>query len=280
MSSRGTIRVGVSGWAYPSWRGDFFPTGLVQREELAYLAERMSSVEINGSFYSLQRPASYQRWRDATPEDFVFAVKGGRYITHMRRLRDVEVPLANFFASGVLALREKLGPVLWQLPPSLVFDEAILSGFLELLPRTTSEAASLARRHDDKVPEDQAVTSAPRGRPIRHALEVRHESFCSEPALRVLRRHDVSMVLADSAGRWPVVDEDTSDLAYVRLHGHTTLYASGYSGRSLDRWAERCLAWQQEGRDVVVYFDNDMRGRAPHDAVSLLARLSSVRAAE
>ncbi|NKR04636.1 DUF72 domain-containing protein, partial len=110
------IRVGISGWSYPGWRGDFYPPGLRQRDELAYAAERMSSIEVNGSFYSLQRPTSYAAWHDATPDDFVFAVKGGRFIPHMKRLRDVETPLANFLASGVRALRDKLGPVLWQLP--------------------------------------------------------------------------------------------------------------------------------------------------------------------
>jgi uncharacterized protein YecE (DUF72 family) len=141
----GRVRIGISGWNYPKWRGVFFPPGLPQKSELAFASRQVDSIEINGSFYSLLRPESVVRWYEQTPEDFTFAVKGSRYITHMKRLRGVEVALANFFASGVLALREKLGPVLWQLPPSMAFDAARLTEILELLPRSTAEAAALAR---------------------------------------------------------------------------------------------------------------------------------------
>ncbi len=270
----GLIRVGVSGWTYPSWRGDFYPSGLVQRLELSYAAERMSSVEINGSFYALQRPSSYEKWRDATPPGFVFTVKAGRYLTHLKRLSGVETALANFFASGPLLLGEKLGPILWQLPATLAFDEELLATFFDLLPRCTDDAAALASRHDDKVPRARASTEALVGQPIRHALEARHDSFRDERATRLLQRHGVSLVLADSAGRWPMIDETTSDVAYVRLHGHTTLYTSGYAAASLDRWAERCLTRAEEGQDVFVYFDNDVHGHAPHDAVGLEARVT------
>jgi len=273
----GRIRVGISGWTYPSWRGDFYPRGLAQRLELAYAAERMSSIEVNGSFYSLQRPSSYERWRDATPPDFELAVKGGRYITHLKRLAGVETALANFFASGPLLLGEKLGPVLWQLPATVAFDAPLLEAFFELLPRSTDDAAALAARHDDKLPEGRVSTTAPVHRRVRHALEVRHNSFRDEAAAKLLQRHDVSLVLADSAGRWPVIDQRTSDITYVRLHGHTTLYTSGYAPASLDRWAERCLAWADEGQDVYVYFDNDARGRAPHDALGLESRVTGQR---
>ena len=144
-----SIRVGISGWRYAGWRGDFYPKGLAQRRELEYASQRLTSIEINGSFYSLQRPSSYASWRDETPDGFVFAVKGGRYVTHLKRLVDVETPLANFFASGVLALGPKLGPVLWQLPENLRFDADVLDAFFALLPRTTGEAATLSERHDD-----------------------------------------------------------------------------------------------------------------------------------
>src|SRR6478609_3165201 len=144
-------RIGVSGWRYPSWRGDFYPKGLPQRLELTYAAERMTSIEINGSFYSLQRPSSYAAWRAAVPADVDFAVKGGRFITHLKALRDVETPLANFFASGVLALGDQLGPFLWQLPERLTFDAGVVDTFLGLLPRTTTSVADLASRHDDKL---------------------------------------------------------------------------------------------------------------------------------
>jgi uncharacterized protein YecE (DUF72 family) len=267
------IRVGISGWSYAGWRGDFYPKGLVHRRELAYAAERMPTIEINGSFYSLQRPSSYQTWREQTPEDFVFAVKGGRFITHLKKLAGVETALANFFASGVLALGPKLGPFLWQLPANLGFDAERLSAFFDLLPRTTSEAAALAAGHDAKVPDDRAFTTADAERPLRHALEFRSETFCTPEAYDLLRRHDIACVVADTAGRFPLVEQVTSDFMYVRLHGEQELYVSGYSDASLDRWAERCLAWQASGQDVYVYFDNDAKGYAPHDALSLQGKV-------
>lgn len=266
-------RIGVSGWRYPSWRGDFYPKGLPQRLELTYAAERMTSIEINGSFYSLQRPSSYAAWRAAVPGDVDFAVKGGRFITHMKALRDVETPLANFFASGVLALGPQLGPVLWQLPERVHFDAERLRRFLELLPRSTGEAARLAEKHDDKLKEDRILTTCEVDVRVRHALEPRHESFDSEPARELCAEFGVAMVIADSAGTWPVMDDATSDFRYVRLHGETELYASGYTDESLDRWARTCGHWMEQGHDVHVYFDNDARGHAPHDAVRLLQRL-------
>jgi len=267
------VRIGVSGWRYPRWRGDFYPKGLPQRLELTYAAERMSAVELNGSFYSLQRPTSYAAWSAGVPDGFLFAVKGGRFITHMKKLAGVETALANFFASGVLALGDKLGPVLWQLPERLAFDEERLEGFFALLPRTTAEAAALAERHDDKLAEDRVLTKASSDRPVRHALEPRHPSFQSAGARELLRRNDICMVVADSAGRWPQMPDATSDFRYVRLHGETELYASGYTDESLDRWADQCRRWLDEGHDVHVYFDNDAKGHAPHDALRLLDRL-------
>ncbi len=266
--------MGISGWRYAGWRGDFYPRGLAQRKELAYAAERLTSIEINGSFYSLQRPSSYTTWRDETPDDFVFAVKGGRFITHMKKLAGVETALANFFASGVLALGPKLGPVLWQLPGTLGFDAERLSGFFDQLPRTTHEAAELAKHHDAKVPDDRALTQATVDRPLRHALEVRHDSFATPEAVALLRDHDISFVVADTAGRWPVIREVTSDLMYVRLHGDVELYTNGYSDEALDAWAGRVRDWAEAGQDVHVYFDNDAKGFAPHDALALLSRLS------
>lgn len=268
----GAVRVGTSGWSYPRWRGDFYPSGLPHRLELAYAAERMTSVEVNGSFYSLQRPSSYRHWREQTPDDFVFAVKGGRFITHLKRLVGVETALANFFASGVLALGPQLGPILWQLPEALPYDAARLAHFFELLPRTTVAAAALAAQHDAKVPDDRALTVADADRPLRHVLEFRSPTYATEEALALLRAHDVGCVLSDSAGRWPRVDAATSDVRYVRLHGDTELYASGYRPETLDGWAARCREWAHT-QDVFVYFDNDARGFAPHDAVALLARL-------
>ena len=268
-----SIRVGISGWRYPGWRGDFYPKGLAQRRELEYAAERLTSIEINGSFYSLQRPTSYASWRDETPDGFVFAVKGARYVTHLKRLVDVETPLANFFASGVLALGPKLGPLLWQLPENLRFDAEVLDTFLAGLPRTTVEAAELSKGHDDKVPDDRALTTAEERRPLHHALEFRSPTFAVPAVTEVLRRRHVATVLADTAGRWPRVDEATGSIRYARLHGDQELYASGYTDRALDEWADRVRGWADAGQDVFVYFDNDMKGYAPHDAMRLIERL-------
>jgi len=273
-TDRARIRVGISGWSYRAWRGDFYPAGLPQRAELAYAAERLDAVEVNGSFYSLQRPTSYAAWRAQTPDGFELAVKGGRFVTHMKKLRDVRAPLANFFASGVLALGDRLGPVLWQLPEQLHFDADLLSSFFDQLPRTQGEVAEAARGHDAKLPDDRALTDvAPdlADRPVRHALEFRHASFCTDEALDLLRQHEVACVVADTAGRWVRAEAVTSDLVYVRLHGAHELYTSRYDDAALDSWAERLTAWADEDgvREVVVFFDNDARGHAPHDAVRL-----------
>lgn len=269
------VYVGVSGWSYDGWRGDFYPEGLPRRRQLGYVAERLTSVELNGSFYSLQRPSTYQRLVDETPEGFPVAVKGGRFITHLRRLDDVGQGLANFFASGLLLLGDQLGPVLWQLPANLAFDPDLVAGFLERLPRDHHQAARLAGRHDDKLAGDRAVTRSVSAGVVRHALEPRHPSFGEPEATALLREHGVALVASDSPGDWPCFDESTADFRYVRLHGHTQLYASGYSGASLDGWARTLRGWRDAGQDAYVYFDNDARGRAPHDAVALLGRLAA-----
>jgi uncharacterized protein YecE (DUF72 family) len=234
----------------------------------------MNSVEINGSFYSLQRPSSYRTWAEAVPDGFEFAVKAGRFITHLKKLADVETPLANFFASGVLALGTKLGPMLWQLPPTLGFDPDRLATFFALLPRTMGAAAALAERHDGRLTGDRALarTDQPRHR-IRHALEVRHESFRTSQCYELLRHHDIALVVADSPGTWPFIEELTSSLMYVRLHGHDELYASGYDDEALDAWAARVRSWAEAGQDVHVYCDNDAKVRAPYDAMGLMERL-------
>ncbi len=286
----GAVRIGISGWRYAPWRGVFYPPGLPQRSELAYAAAHLGSVEINGSFYSLQRPDSYRAWRADTPEGFVFSVKGPRFVTHMKKLAGVETPLANFFASGVLALGDRLGPLLWQLPPNLGFDPDRLARFFDLLPRSTAAAARLAERHDDKVPEGRALTTTDADRPLRHVLEVRHDSFVTPAFPQLLRAHDVGLVVADTAGRWPHLEDVTSDVVYVRLHGHGELYVSGYDDAQLDAWAAKVAAWAtgarppdgprltppapDRPRDVHVYFDNDVKVRAPFDAAALAARLA------
>lgn len=286
------IRIGISGWRYAGWRGVFYPKGLVQRDELAFAAAHFGSIEINGSFYALQRPESYRAWYAETPASFVFAVKGGRFITHMKKLRDVETPLANFFASGVLCLEDKLGPILWQLPSNVSYDEARFEAFLGLLPRDGDAATRLARRHDARVVK-HPETSISRLRRIRHAMEVRDPS-CACPALvEQLRRHGVALVVADTGRRFPYLEDVTADFIYVRLHGGEKLYESAYSAEAIRWWAARVRAWSKgseppdavhvspirperiRSRDVYVYFDNDAKVHAPFDAMSLQAALQS-----
>ena len=268
------MRIGISGWRYRPWRGVFYPPGLVQRRELEHAAQRFDTIEINGSFYSLQRPSSYQRWAEQTPDGFVFAVKGPRFVTHMMRLRRSRVPLANFFASGVLALGEGLGPVLWQLPERQGYDPEQLAEFFSLLPRSTTAALGLARVHDDKV-ADRAWLEAGPDRPIEHVLEVRSQEFAdNNEFVELLRQHGIGLVVADTAGRWPALDAVTSDVVYVRLHGDEELYVSGYSDEALHQWADRIRRWRRSC-DVYVYFDNDAKVHAPFDAMKL-ARLLDI----
>ncbi|WP_067856568.1 DUF72 domain-containing protein [Nocardia shimofusensis] len=267
----GEIRIGTSGWVYPPWRGVFYPEGLPHKNELAYLAERLDSVEINGSFYSLQRPSSYRRWAEQTPPDFRFAVKGSRFITHMKRLRDGQGPLANFLASGVLALEEKLGPILWQLPPTFRYDPAALAGFFRALPRSTAHAAEIATHHDHRV--EHPYTTVGADRPMRHALEIRHPSFETTQFCDLLREHRIGLVVADTAGEYPLIEEVTADFVYVRLHGHEELYVSGYTEEGLDMWARKIEHWA-ENNDVYAYFDNDAKVMAPRDALALRERLA------
>lgn len=277
----GRIRVGISGWRYPPWRGAFYPAGLRQQDELAYVAHRLPTVEINGSFYALQTPASYARWYAATPPGFVFSVKASRYITHQLRLREAAAALPAFFASGLLGLREKLGPVLWQLPPSLAFDAATVEAFVAALPADTAAAQALAQRADRAAATDAV-------RPLRHALEVRHPSFVDARFVALLRRHRVALVVADTGGRWPELVDATADFVYLRLHGAAELYLSRYTEAQLDDWAARMRAWARGAeppgrraaapmpaapRDVYAYFDNTDKPHAPDNACALLRRL-------
>ena len=274
------IRVGISGWVYPPWRGTFYPAGLPVRRELAYVAERLTSVEVNGSFYGLLRPSTYAAWVDevaaVADDDFVLAIKGSRFITHLRKLLDPVPALANFYASGVLALGARTGPFLWQLPASSHFHEAKVAAFLEALPTTAGAAAGLAAQHDERITEDRALTTtALPDLPLRHAVEVRHESFRTPAFTDLLRAHGVALVLSDNPGTWPVFDEVTAPFAYVRLHGHDELYASGYDDAQLDAWAAKVRGWDEAGLDVYVYCDNDAKVRAPFDAMNLLARVGA-----
>lgn len=268
----GRARIGISGWRYAPWRHVFYPKGLAQHRELHYASREFMSIELNGSFYLLQTPDAYARWHDDTPDGFVFAIKGSRYITHMRRLRDCDTPLANFFASGIFNLREKIGPFLWQLPPTLKFDRDRIARFLELLPRTTGQAMRLARRRDRRV-RGRVRLTIDLDLPLRHAMEVRHPSFVDPSFVALLREQGVALVVADTAGKWPYLEDVTADFMYLRLHGDQELYASGYTPAALDRWAERIRRWLRNG-DVYCYFDNDRKVHAPFDAHALEARLA------
>ena len=285
------IRIGISGWRYAPWRGVFYPDDLPQKRELEYASRQFPSIELNGSFYSLQSPASWKAWHDATPRDFRFAVKGPRYLTHIRRLRDIGKPLGNFMASGLLQLGAKLGPFLWQFPPNMKYDRALFDDFLAMLPRDTDAASALARKRDRTLMRGRSVLKADRNRRLRHAVEIRHESFRCDGFIDLLRTHDVALVVADTAGKWPLLEDVTAGFMYLRLHGDAELYVSGYGDAALADWAARIRAWAggaepadarraadrtapaRKSRDVYAYFDNDVKVRAPFDARALMQRL-------
>jgi uncharacterized protein YecE (DUF72 family) len=279
------IRIGISGWRYAGWRGVFYPQDLAQRRELEFASRHFNSIEINGSFYSLQDAASWQKWHNETPRDFLFAVKCPRFISHIKRLRDIEAPLANFFASGVLLLRRKLGPLLWQFPPNMVFDAQRWEAFFRLLPKTMAAAARQAAQHDQRIDQAALPETIPR-RPLLHAMEIRHESFRCEEFIALLRKYGIALVVADTAGKFPYLEDVTADFVYLRLHGAEVLYASGYDDNSLKRWAKRIALWsagaeprdaqrassskpEKAPRSVYCYFDNDAKVRAPFDAQRL-----------
>jgi uncharacterized protein YecE (DUF72 family) len=285
------VRIGISGWRYAPWRGIFYPKDLPQRRELEYASRLFSALEINGSFYSLQRPECYASWYAQTPAGFTFAVKGSRFITHMRKLRDIEEPLANFLASGLFNLREKLGPILWQFPPNFKYNRARLEPFLELLPHDTETACRLARRRSAWM-KGRVRLGIDAKRELRHAIEIRHESFLDASFVELLQTHRVAFVTAETAGRWPLYEDLTADFVYVRLHGDQELYRSGYGDDALERWARRIRAWnagsepadarkivdtksaRSRARDVYCFFDNtDAKSRAPFDAQTLMQKL-------
>jgi len=284
---RMTVRIGISGWRYAGWRGVFYPKGLQQRRELEFASQTFGTIEINGTFYSLQRPASFEQWAAETPDDFVFSLKGSRFITHMLKLRNIETPLANYFASGLLGLGRKMGPVLWQFAPQMQFSRERFEGFFKGLPRSTKEAARLAKRCDDRM-LGRSVLKAKEDLPIRHCVEIRHESFAVPEFMELLRSYNIGFVVADTV-EWPLLMEVTADFVYCRLHGSEQLYASGYEAEALEVWADRVVAFARgqraEGRyveerrpdgverDVFVYFDNDAKVRAPFDALGLQERV-------
>jgi uncharacterized protein YecE (DUF72 family) len=281
----GTIRIGIAGWNFVPWRGEFYPEGLPQKQELDYASRALRTIEINATFYRHQKPASFAAWAAATPETFRFSVKGHQLVTHLKKLRDVEIPLANFFGSGVLALGDRLGPFVWQLPGNLGFEAGRLEAFLDLLPKAPDALINLAARADERLGhapylELEGIAG------IRHALEVRHRGFADPAVLKLLEKHNVALVTADTA-EWPTMDI-TADFAYLRLQGAPG--ADRYSEAELDRWADRLRALAEgqpvpggtwlgaapsdgRARDVFAYFVSTDKVHAPANAVALMRRL-------
>jgi uncharacterized protein YecE (DUF72 family) len=292
MSSASQIRIGISGWRYDGWRGAFYPEDLPQRRELEYAARQLNSIELNGTFYSTQRPQSFQQWSKDTPDDFVFSIKGSQFITHIRKIENVETALANFLAQGLLRFGKKLGPILWQFAPSFSIDLPRLENFFKLLPRTQKQAAAYARQRDEWM-ASRSWLEVEEDRPLHYAVEIRHKSFATPEYVSLLRENNIALVVADSV-KWPCLMDVTADIVYCRLHGSEKLYASGYTPDAIDLWAHRILAWsrgeevtdgtrihpdpgpRRDSRDVFVYFDNDLKVRAPFDAQSLSKRIAEI----
>lgn len=293
MSQQGQIRIGMSGWRYDEWRGTFYPDKLAQRRELEFASRQLNSIELNGTFYSTQRPNSFQTWRKETPDDFVFAIKGSQFITHIRKLENVETALANFLAQGMLCLGKKFGPILWQLPPNFSIDLKRLEIFFKLLPRTQKQAAAYARQRDEWM-SSRSWLEVEEDLPLHHAVEIRHKSFAIPEYISQLRENNIALVVADSV-KWPCMMDVTADIVYCRLHGSEKLYPNGYTAESIDVWARRVIAWsrgeevtdftrihpdagpKRDSRDVFVYFDDDVKVRAPFDAMSLSARIAELQ---
>jgi uncharacterized protein YecE (DUF72 family) len=280
------VRVGISGWEYDGWVGDFYPPSLPRRRRLEYVTHAFDTLEVNGTFYSLKSPTTFERWYGSAPADFRFALRGSRYITHTRRLRDPTVPLANFFANGLLRLEDKLGPLLWQCPPHMDWEPDTFEAFCARLPTDTMQASALARHHDARV-RGRASYHVDRNRNLRHAFEIRDARMLRIEMLRCLRRHGHALVIADTAGRYPYAEDVTAGFVYVRLHGTGQMYVGHYDARARGHWRERIRRWAaadepehgqriaelrppaRKGRDVYVYFDNDAHGHAPFDALAL-----------
>jgi uncharacterized protein YecE (DUF72 family) len=252
MNAAGKIRAGIGGWVYPPWRGTFYPSGLKQAEELAYASRRVSAIEINGTFYGLQKPASFRRWHDETPEDFVFSLKGPRFITHRRDFAGIGPALDRFLASGLTELRDKLGPILWQFAPTIGLDRAALAAFLELLPGEIE------------------------GRPLRHVVELRRPDLVDDAILGLLAARRIALARVDD-DKYPAFDAVTADFVYARLRRCAAEEPEGYPPQALDGWANTFHRLSAGGgRDCFVYFINGGKVRAPAAAQGLLQRLGAL----
>jgi uncharacterized protein YecE (DUF72 family) len=250
MSKQGQIRVGIGGWVFPPWRGTFYPKEVKQADELAYASRHVTAIEINGTFYRLQTPASYKKWRDGTPDDFVFSLKGSRFITYRNDLASAAPFMERFFASGLAELGPKLGPVLWQFMPSLRFDETNFAAFLEALPKSLGN------------------------RKLRHVLEVRSKSFADPAFARLMEKHEAAIAWVEDA-KVPLIEVVTTDFVYARLRQCRDDEPTGYSPDALDKVADRFRTHSQAGRDCFLYFINGAKVRAPHAAMALIERLGS-----
>lgn len=267
VSSRtGRIRIGIGGWVFEPWRGTFYPDKLPQKQELGFAASRLTSIEINGTFYGSQKPESFARWHDETPEDFVFALKGPRFATNRRVLAEAGASVERFFASGVMELKDKLGPVNWQLAPTKKFDPPDVEAFLKLLPKRID------------------------GRTIRHAVEVRHDSFKHPELIAMARAHGVAVVVAGDS-KYPQVADPTAPFVYARIMGTGESEPLGYADAALDAWAARAKHWAAgktvddldtvappeetggSGRDVYLYVISGHKVTNPAAAQALIARV-------
>ena len=240
----GKIHIGIGGWTYEPWRGAFYPEGLSQKRELEYASRRLTSIEINGTYYSTFKPASWAKWREETPDGFVFAVKGSRYCTNRKELAGAGEAVARFTGQGLTELGDRLGPINWQFMGTKKFDAADTEAFLRLLPREV------------------------RGLPLRHTLEVRHESFKDERFYDLARRHNVAIVFADD-DKFPAIDEPTADFAYARLMRTREDVETGYTPAEIGEWARRARSWAERG-DAFVYFISGAKLRAPAAAQALI----------
>jgi uncharacterized protein YecE (DUF72 family) len=249
MTAPGRVRVGIGGWVYPPWRGSFYPKGLPQAGELGHASRRVTAIEINGTFYGLQKPASFRRWHDETPEGFVFSLKGPRFITHRRDFATIGPALDRFFASGLSELGDKLGPLLWQFAPAIALERSAFADFLELLPGELD------------------------GRPLRHVVELRDAGFVDDPILELLRRRRIALARVDDA-KFPAFAAITADFVYARLRRCVASEPAGYPPDALDGWADAVRGLSADGRDCFVYFINGAKVRAPAAAEALLRRLA------
>lgn len=266
------IRIGISGWTYPDWRGSFYPEHITIKNELQFASRAFNSIEVNGTFYSLQKPKIFEKWHDETPPGFSFAIKAPKYITHERRLKDIATPVANFLASGILALKDKLGPLLWQLPPHLPYDVVRIKAFLEGLPHTTKDAVKIAGNHSEWMAE-RCYLETDIDRPLRHALEVRHHSYVNDEFLSLMKEHKVAIVIGDTAGKWPMIEHITGSMIYIRLHGDEELYPKGYTKQALKSWAAKIADISAQVESVYVFCDSDFKIAAPMDAKHLMNHL-------